>query len=226
MITGEIFFIDNLTTSAARHTAASVFLFPSAPDGVGTTKTGSPGALRTPRRVAMATVLRVDNGCSFLLLLPLSCLCFLVLFSRKEVAPPTHTVAPPLGCSSVFGRTRTRLTIYHNFPASRKLRRPSSNHMARWPSPPLCHCFEFKRVHTIAPLRIWQVSRLQSAAPAAPRPPRRRLHRIRWCSRVDLSRFNHDEEAKEWWDESHEMSHVAQTRMAIHIVCRCQRPFQ
>lgn len=85
MITGEIFLL------IISLLLASEFLFPSAPDGVGTTKTVSPDALRTPRRVAMATVLRVDNGCSFLLLLPLSCLCFLVLFSRKEVAPPnTH----------------------------------------------------------------------------------------------------------------------------------------
>lgn len=90
-----------------------------------------------------------------------SCSCFLFPVSvswyyspeRKLPPTPTHTVAPPLGCSSVFGRTRTRPTIYHNFPASRKLCRPSSNHMARWPSPPLCHCFEFKRVHTMAPSR-------------------------------------------------------------------------
>lgn len=91
-----------------------------------------------------------------------SCSCFLFPVSvswyyspeRKLPPPaPTHTVAPPLGCSSVFGRTRTRPTIYHNFPASRKLCRSSSNHMARWPSPPLCHCFEFKSVHTMAPPR-------------------------------------------------------------------------
>lgn len=48
-----------------------------------------PPVLSAPHGVATATLLRSDNGCSFLPLLPLSCLCFLVLFSKKE-APPLN----------------------------------------------------------------------------------------------------------------------------------------
>lgn len=125
MITGGIFLIDNLTTKQKKQV---FFLYKQKKNLL---PWCSP---RTPCQATMATVLRVDNGCSFLLLLPLSCLCFLVLFSKKEAAPPhppaKHTVAPPLGCSSALSRKRSRPTIYHNFPASGKLRSPSSNHTA------------------------------------------------------------------------------------------------
>lgn len=43
--------------------------------------------LSVPHCFALMTVLHLDNGCSFLSSLPLSCLCFLGLFSQKEVGP-------------------------------------------------------------------------------------------------------------------------------------------
>lgn len=132
MITGEIFLL------IISLLLASVFLFPSAPDGVGTTKTGSPGALRTPRRVAMATVLRVDNGCSFLLLLPLSCLCFLVLFSRKEVPPPqrtpSHLLSDAAPCLAVQGPVRPFITT------SQHLGSCAVHHPITWPADLPLHC--------------------------------------------------------------------------------------
>lgn len=68
----------------------------------------APPVLPAPRGVAMATVLRSDNGCSFLLLLPLSCLCFLVLFSKKEVGPQCR---PPPRYTPTVTSSRTRLSV-------------------------------------------------------------------------------------------------------------------
>lgn len=68
-----------------------------------------PSVLSVPRRVAMATVLLSDNGCSFLLLLPFSCLCFLVLLSKKEVGPQCpltpniHLLSDTALCNPLFG---------------------------------------------------------------------------------------------------------------------------
>lgn len=65
----------------------------------------APPVLPAPRGVAMATVLRSDNGCSFLLLLPLSCLCFLVLFSKEEVGPqcPPPPLSDAAQCNPLYG---------------------------------------------------------------------------------------------------------------------------
>jgi len=56
-----------------------------------------PVVLSVPHGVATATALNLDNGCSFLSKLPFSCLCFLVLFSKKEV------------CSQRLPASRTQL---------------------------------------------------------------------------------------------------------------------
>lgn len=81
--------------------------------------TGSPAAPRTPQ-VAMATAWRLDNGCNFLLLLPLSCLRILVLFSEKEAVPLTSTswTRPPphAGLSGPFitvSRHRGSVSLCH-----------------------------------------------------------------------------------------------------------------
>lgn len=166
-----------------------MFLFPSAPDGVGTTKTGSPGALRTPRRVAMATVLRVDNGCSFLLLLPLSCLCFLVYSPERKLPPslqhtPSHLLSDAAPCLAVQGPVRPFITT------SRHLGSCAIHHPITWPADLPLHCAivlslrgstqwpRRERQHVLSLCNTADFQ-LQSAAPAAPRPPRRRLRRMR-----------------------------------------------
>lgn len=89
----------------------------------------APPVLPAPRGVAMATVLRSDNGCSFLLLLPLSCLCFLVLFSKKEVGPQCpphrhrHLLSDVAQCNPLYGPVWSFIKTSQHL-GSRVLRHP------------------------------------------------------------------------------------------------------
>lgn len=167
-----------------------MFLFPSAPDGVGTTKTGSPGAPAPPAGWPW-------QQCCVWTMGAVSCSCFLFPVSvswfyspeRKLPPPslqhtPSHLLLDAAPCLAVQGPVRPFITT------SRHLGSYTVHHPITWPADLPLHCAivlslrgstqwpRRERQHVLSLCNTADFQ-LQSAALAAPRPPRRRLRRMR-----------------------------------------------
>lgn len=174
-----------------------------------------------------------DNGCSFLLPLPLSCLCFLVLFSKKEVGPqwptppppppPHHLLSDAALCNPLYGPVWPFITTSQHL-GSLVVRCPITC------SPDLSFHHSIvltKKGYTIARcerenvlLPCSLVDFTSVGARAASRPPHRSLQRMWWCDRVNLWGLNHTEEVSKSLMSLglNEQEHENNGRIIIHTL--------
>lgn len=201
-----------LTTSTVRHTAAPCACFHRLhKEYKGKKNSCSPGALPAP------PARRPWQQCCVCTMGAVSCSCFLFPVSvswyyspKRKLLPslppfqhtPSHLLSDAAPRLAVKGPVRPFITtsqhlgscaVHHpiTWPADLPLHRAivlSLRGFAQWP--------RRQRQHVLS-LRSTAGFGLQSVAPSAPWPSRRRLRRMRRCSRLDLSRLNQDEEAEE-----------------------------